>query len=181
MAFHYFSDPLNFAYLLEDSTPCEFCGSTSHRLDGKHLYGGEAITAVCFDCLDGGKLIDRDVSTNSVDLKQVCNAVGDELAYNLAGRILYRTPNLPTWQDTHWPFVEGDFATFIKIASKVDFIDQYHFNDTILTDGILEPDPDWQWEMLPDHPVTTLKEGQYDVSIYLFRRKDRLLTIWDAN
>ena len=88
---------------------------------------------------------------------------------------------LPTWQDCFWPFVDGDFATFIKIASKPDFTDQQHFVNSILTDDAGDTDAEWLWEMLPDHPVSTIKEGQYDISVYLFRRADRMVTIWDAN
>ena len=55
------------------------------------------------------------------------------------------------------------------------------FADTILADGIAELDPNWQWDMRPNHAVTNLQEGQYDISIYLFRRADRLVTILDAN
>ena len=181
LAFPYFTDPVNFAYLRDDDAPCAFCGSTSHRLDGDHLYGVDEIDAACFDCVERGALIERDISTNSVNLKLVRDTIGADAAESLTNTILYCTPKLPSWQDTYWPFVDGDFATFVKIASKTDFADQSHFADTILPDGISEPDPDWQWEMLPDHPINNLKDGQYDVSIYLFRRADRLVTIWDAN
>ncbi len=181
MAFRYFTDPENFAYLRDDSTPCEFCGSTSHRLDGGHLYGVDDVDAVCFGCVQRGALIERDISTNSVNLDEVRNALGDDAAESLSNTIMYCTPKLPSWQDTFWPFVDGDFATFVKIASKIDFVDQKQFTDSILPDGISEPDPDWQWDMLPDHPIRNIKEGQYDMSIYLFRRAERLVTIWDAN
>lgn len=177
MAFRYFADPLNFAYLRDDAVPCEFCGSTEHRLDGDHFYGVDQIPAVCFACVERGALIDRDIPTNNVNLTQANNALGADMT----NQILYCTPSLPTWQDTAWPFVDGDFATFLKIASKIDFTDQSHFANTIFTDGIADPDPEWQWEILPDHPVTNLKDGQYDISIYLFRRADRLVTLLDAN
>ena len=181
MAFRYFADPLNFAYLRDDATPCDFCGSTEHRLDGDHFYGVGKIAAACFSCVERGAPIERDISTNNVNLTQANNALGTAAADPITNQIIYCTPSLPTWQDTDWPFVDGDFATFLKIASKTDFSDQSHFADTILPDDIAEPDPEWQWDMLPDHPVTNLKEGQYDISIYLFRRADRLVTILDAN
>jgi uncharacterized protein CbrC (UPF0167 family) len=181
IAFHYFTDPVNFAYLRDDDSPCEYCGSTSPRLDGGNLSGTSEIDAVCFSCVERGALIQQDMSTNSVNLEEVRKAIGAEAGEELTNTIIYRTPKLPTWQDTFWPFVDGDFPVFLKLASKGDFADQQQFTDSILPDGISEPDPAWQWDMLPDHPIKNLKDGQYDISIYLFRRNDRLLTIWDAN
>ena len=157
--FRYFVDPEHFAYLRSDETPCVYCGATSHRLDGDNLYGADAIDAVCFSCVERGLLIDRDISTNSVNLEQLRDAVGAETANTMSNIIVYQTPSLPTWQDSCWPFVDGDFATFLKIASKTDFVDYSHFTDSILPDNVTESDPEWQWEMLPDHPVRNLKEG----------------------
>ena len=181
MAFQYFADPVNFSYLRDDDSPCAYCGATSSRLDGGNLYGTCDIDAVCLSCVERGTLIEHDISTNSVNLEEVRKAIGAEAAEELTNTIMYRTPKLPTWQDTFWPFVDGDFPVFLKIASKTDFDDQAQFTESILPDGISEPDPEWQWEMLPDHPIKNLKDAQYDISFYLFRRQDRLHTIWDAN
>lgn len=181
MTFPYFSDPENFAYVRNDSAPCAFCSSTANRLDGGLLYGDVDLDAVCFDCVRRGALIERDISTNSVNLDEVREALGDDAAETLTNIIVYCTPKLPSWQDTFWPFVDGDFATFVKIASKIDFADKHQFAESIIPDGISEPDPVWQWEMLPDHAITNIKEGQYDITTYLFRRDDRILTIWDAS
>lgn len=151
------------------------------RLDGDSLYGTSQIEAVCFKCVERGALIEDDISTNSVNIDPVREALGKDKAEEFTNTIIYRTPKLPTWQDTYWPFVDGDFAIFLKIASKTDFVDQNQFADSILPHGDSESDPEWQWHMLPDHPINNLKDGQYDISVYLFRRNDRLLTIWDAN
>jgi len=181
MAFQYFADPENFAFLRDDDSPCAYCGSTGLRLDGGNLYGTSQIEAVCFACIERGALIEDDISTNSVNINQVREALGRDTAEELTNTIIYRTPKLPTWQDAFWPFVDGDFAVFLKIASKTDFVDQTQFAESILPDGVSVPNPEWQWQMLPDHPINNLKDGQYDNSVYLFRRNDRLLTIWDAN
>ena len=180
--FPYFADPVNFAYLRDDNAPCHFCGATSHRLNGDNLYGTEAIDAVCFGCVEKGALIDLDISTNDVDVDVVRAAIDDNAAVeSLTNTIIYRTPGLPTWQDCWWPFLDGDFATFLKIAAKPDFTNQRQFVDSVLADDSADTDPEWLWTMLPDHPVSTIKEGQYDISVYLFRRDNRMVTIWDAN
>ena len=137
--------------------------------------------AVCFACVHSGRLVDQDISTNSIRRDSLVEAVGVDEADRLANVILYMTPSLPTWQETYWPFVDGDFATFLKIASKHDFDGIADFATTILPDDTGDPDIDWQWDVLPDHPVTNMREGQYDISVYLFRRHDRLYTLWDAN
>ena len=182
MAFPYFNDPVNFAYLRDDDSPCHFCGAVSHRLNGDNLYGTESIDAVCFACVEKGALVDLDISTNDVNLGLVGTTLGDSDAVeSLTNTIIYRTPSLPTWQDSSWPFVDGEFPVFLKIASKPDFTDQQQFVASILADDSDDTDPDWLWSMLPDHPVNSLKEGQYDLSVYLFRTKQRFVTFWDAN
>ncbi|XZE21399.1 CbrC family protein [Pirellulaceae bacterium SH449] len=180
--FRYFQDPLNFSYVRDDNAPCHFCGSTESRLDGSHCRGEASIDAVCFACLRNGKLIDHDLTTNDVDLKRIGASIPDsEERENLTNQIIYCTPPLPTWQDTWWPFVDGDFCTFLKIASKRDFQNQNEFIATVYDEYKEMNDPDELWSFLPDREIRNLSDGQYNVSVYLFQRGNRLVTTWDAN
>lgn len=180
--FRYFQDPLNFSYVREDNAPCHFCGSTESRIDGSHCRGEASIDAVCFDCLRNGKLIDLDLSFNDVDLKRIDACIPDvEKREDITNQIIYCTPPLPTWQDTLWPFVDGDFCTFLKIASKRDFKGQIEFSATVHDEYKELNDPDELWSFLPDREIRNLSEGQYNVSVYLFQRGNRLVTTWDAN
>jgi hypothetical protein len=42
-------------------------------------------------------------------------------------------------------------------------------------------DPEGLWDMLADHKIENMKQGQYDVSFYLFEFEGDKLTTWDAN
>ncbi len=180
--FRYFRDPVNFSYVREDNAPCHFCGSTESRIDGSHCRGEASIDSVCFECLRDGKLIDLDLSLNDVDLKRIGACIPDvEEREDLTNQIIYCTPPLPTWQDTWWPFVDGDFCTFLKIASKRDFKGQNEFIATVHDEYKELNDPEELWSFLPNREIRNLSEGQYNVSVYLFQRGNRLVTIWDAN
>jgi uncharacterized protein CbrC (UPF0167 family) len=180
--FRYFQDPLNFAYIREDNAPCHFCGSTESRIDGSHCRGETSIDSVCFNCLRDGKLIDLDLTTNDLDFSRLNSYIlNEEERDELSNQIVYCTPPLPTWQDTWWPFVDGDFCKFIKIASKMDFRNQDEFIDTLYDEYKGTNDPDELWSFLPDKEIRNLSDGQYDVTVYLFHRDKRRVTTWDAS
>jgi len=92
---------------------------------------------------------------------------------------VYRTPSLPTWQDSFWPIKNGRPYRFLKIASKRDYASKAEFIDSLHDCDI--DDLDRLWDILPDHAIRNMKEGQYDVSFYLFDFEADRLTVWDAN
>ena len=180
--FRYFQDPLNFAYLRDDKSPCHFCGSIESRIDGSHCRGEATIDAICFRCLRDGRLINLDLTFNDVDLNRVDSSIADSDEFDrITNLIMYCTPPLPTWQDIWWPFSDGDFCTFLKIASKRDFRDQKEFIESVHDEYKDMNDPDELWSFLPEREIRNLSDGQYNVSVYLFQRGNRLITTWDAN
>ena len=66
---------------------------------------------------------------------------------------------------------------FIRIASKLDYAGSEEFVASLFD---CERDSEL-WRILPDCKITNMKEGQYDVSFYLFELNGDKLTIWDAN
>ena len=174
MHFEYFADPEAFTFLTDEPVDCHFCATRAFCIDGGHLHGIEQIDAVCLDCLAAGRLIDLDISTNQIAPNQI---QPDSEREEVSNEITYRTPLVPTWQDFFWPVKNGVPFKFIKIASKLDYDSREQFLASLFD---CEPDPDL-WDMLPDHRITNVKEGQYDISFYLFEHSGDKLTIWDAN
>ena len=154
---------------MDEKSICHFCKEEKTCLDGGNLFGFEEIEAVCFECVKNGKLMDLDISCNDID--------SSTLSPEVVNEIVYCTPSLPTWQDCSWPVKNGTPGTFIKIASKLDYDSKEQFVNSLYD---CEKDPDL-WEMLPGIKITNMKEGQYDISFYLFEVNGEKLTIWDAN
>ena len=177
MNFHYFDNPRSFSYMAEQGASCHFCSSTSDCLDAEMFFGVEEISAICFSCMQSGKLIDLDISTNDIRSEDLNTLKGD--ADKVSNDLIYCTPGLPTWQDHFWPVVDGKPAKFIKISSKPDYKDKKEFIESLY--GCLESDTDWLWSILPDHKVTNLKNGQFSISFYLFDIDGSKLTLIDAN
>jgi uncharacterized protein CbrC (UPF0167 family) len=176
MNFRYFDNPSAFAYMAEKGQSCHFCGAADNCLDGEHLSGLETINAVCFACMQAGRLIDLDVSANEINASDLDPKIGD--VDQITNEITYCTPSVPTWQDSFWPIKNGRPYRFVKIASRVDYESKEQFLGSILENA---DDPEWLWDMLPDHKITNIKEGQYDISFYLFEFEGDKLTTWDAN
>jgi len=174
MRFEYFADPDAFTFLTDAPVDCHFCSATLLCIDGGHLHGIEQIEAVCLNCLGAGRLINLEISTNQIDSNLISQGSDREAISN---EITYCTPLAPTWQDFYWPVKNGIPYRFIKIASKFDYDSKEQFVRSLFD---CEQDPDL-WEMLPDHKIANIKEGQYDVSFYLFEDLGDKLTIWDAN
>lgn len=42
-------------------------------------------------------------------------------------------------------------------------------------------DFDWLWDVLPEKKIINHKEGNYDVSVYLFTSNGKKYCTWDAN
>ena len=172
MKFAYFDDPRSYAFLAEEGVKCEFCSTSEDCLDGGNLFGSEDIEAVCFKCMQEGKLIELDIYANDIFEDQIS---GDK--ESISNTITYMTPSIPAWQDISWPVKNGVPYKFIKIASKQDYQDKAEFVTSLFD---CDQDPDL-WDMLPDHKISNMKEGQYDLSFYLFENDGDKLTLWDAN
>lgn len=143
--------------------------------------GEEEIDCICDSCLASGALIDMDICANDIDFETVEEAITDEDEFDrLTNEIIYQSPKLPTWQDCYSPFADGDFATFIKIASKLDFGNNFEtFKASLVEDSSHAKD---LWANMPDHKITSLATGNYDQSVYLFRScKGKLISLWDCN
>ncbi|MEO0795595.1 MAG: CbrC family protein [Verrucomicrobiota bacterium] len=182
--FTYFADPKNFAYMHEGTPKCNFCGQEKECLDGDHFFGEEKIEAICFKCMKEGMLEELDISGNDCYVGALSGT--EEENKRTSREITYCTPKLPTWQDAEWPIKNGKAYKFLKIASKTDYIrnDNESEGKAMFIQSLHDnenDDFDWLWSMLPDQPVTNMKEGQYDLSFYLFTLNGELLTIWDCN
>lgn len=177
MTFTYFADPLAFAFMAEPGTECHFCRSTEDCLDGYCLRGVETVEAVCLSCLQDGRLMDLEIAANEIDPTALDPETCDPQA--VAHEIIYRTPPLPTWQDSLWPVKGGRACRFLKIASKQDYVSKDEFRGSLHDSD--NGDAEELWVRLPEHPIHHLKEGQYDISFYLFDDDGAKLTVWDAN
>lgn len=176
MSFTYFENPKAFAYMAESGQICHFCQATDNCLDGAHFFGQEEIDAICFSCMKNGRLIDMDISANEINVSVLNPSLVD--IDKVSNEITYCTPSVPTWQDSFWPIKNGRPYKFVKIASKIDYESKEQFIGSLFENS---NDPEWLWNMLPDHKIENIKEGQYDLSCYLFELEGNKLTIWDAN
>ena len=186
MNYRYFRDPENFSFICDEKGPCSVCGEIGLWFDAQPFYGRPYLDSVCDACLQGGKLIDLGVSTNDVRIDLVEKMFSDKKKLEeLTNEIIYKTPKLPSWQNMSWPFVENDFCIFEKIASKIDFIIDGVPNKNLFISSFSEYDTehsdlDWLWEILPEHPINNLKDGNYDMTIYLFSINTKPFCTWDA-
>jgi len=180
--FPYFADPLHFAHLADPGTPCDLCGDIGAVFDAQGFYGTQPLHAICSACLKGGRLADVGASTNEVAMAELVRLLGsEERAHELRVEIECRTPALPTWQDRRWPLVGGEFPRFIKIASRPDCIDPEDLLASIPEEFRFGHDAQGLWDMLPEAPITSIADGNYDTSFYLFSSSKGKLCTWDSN
>jgi uncharacterized protein CbrC (UPF0167 family) len=170
VVFKYFRDPENFAFKIDSESTCSICDKSGIWLDAEGYSGINEIKCICDECLSVGKLLPLEISANQVDIE---SKNSDE--------IIYRTPALPSWQDQVWPYLDGDYCVFEKLASKLDFLDKNQFKQSFSDIDQKTSDLDWLWDMVPDTIVSNLEDGNYDVSVYLFSRNDKKHCTWDAN
>ena len=169
--FRYFRDPENFSFRTDESKSCSICGREGVWLDGGGFYGSADIECICDSCLAEGKLKELDIETNEAF----------EGTDEQKEEIIFKTPALPTWQDRCWPFLDGDYCIFEKIASKPDFADKEDFKASFPEEERKISDLDGVWDMLPTKAITSIKDGNYDVSVYLFTRNGKKHCTWDAS
>ena len=170
MEFEYFRYPEKFAFLTDEPMPCSVCHDRTICFDAGGYPGVNDIECVCAECLKTGKLIDLEIEPNMIFND------GSEAANTIA----YRTPALPTWQDTAWPTIDGQPPIFECIASKQDFVDKQEFLDCFVENTQKKEDVAWLWDCLPDKKLNSYKEGG-DISVYLFSLGNKKYWVWDSN
>ena len=129
------------------------------------------MNCICSDCLSLGALEELEICTNE--------AIGGVPAET--DIIQYRTPSLPTWQDTTWPCIDGIYCKFERMAAKSDFKDITEFGESLFPldrDGV---DIEWLWEAMPLKRIKNHLDGNFNTSVYLFTNKDKKHCIWDSN
>ena len=170
MSFKYFRDPDNFSFKMDSKAKCAICDRVGLWFDGDMYCGENEIECICDSCLSEGKLIPLDISTNMTESED-----------GNANQISYCTPCLPCWQDQFWPFVDGDYCIFEKVASQKDFTDKHDFEHSFSKSEKEHTDLDWLWNMMPETAVQNLKDGAFDVCVYIFTRKGKKFCTWDCN
>lgn len=171
MKYRYFRDPDNFAYKTDQPEACSVCGEVGIWFDAGGFYGVDEIECICDSCLSSGKLKELEIETNEA-------FHGTE---EKKDEIVYRTPALPTWQDRIWPYVNGQYCVFEKIASKADFEDEEDFIGSFSEKDRENTDLKWIWSILPVKRISNYREGNFDVSVYLFTYDGKKYCTWDAN
>ncbi len=176
VVFKYFQDYINFAYMKDEVSVCSICSKTGQMFDANMFVGSEDIECICSECLKSGELIKLNICTNDIDSSDLDQSISD-----LSNEICYQTPALPTWQDMMWPFVDGDYCVFEKLASKLDFVNKEEFINSFSEEDKQNSNLDDLWGDLPDKKITNLKNGNYNMSVYLFTSKGKKICKWDAN
>jgi len=171
MKFKYFRDPENVAFRADDNSKCSICGAVGLWFDAGGFYGGNEIDCICDNCLADGKLKELEIETNEAF----------EGSVEEQETIIYRTPALPTWQDRVWPFINGQYCVFERMASKADFVDKDEFKGSFSDFEKENSDMDWLWEMLSEKRIANHKDGNFNVSVYLFTCNGKKYCTWDAS
>jgi len=170
MEFEYFRYPEKFTYIIDSPEPCSICGTVGLCFDSGGYSGVNNIDCICANCLQSGELIDLEIEPN----------MNFDDGSEAAKTITYKTPSLPTWQDTAWPMIDGEFPIFERIASVEDFKDKEEFLNTFVESDQTKEEVEWLWERLPRKQLNHYNEAG-NISIYLFSLKDKKYWVWDAN
>tara|TARA_Y100000589_G_scaffold304380_1_gene317489 strand:+ start:72 stop:275 length:204 start_codon:yes stop_codon:yes gene_type:complete len=67
------------------------------------------------------------------------------------------------------------------MASKADFVDKDEFKGSFSDFEKENSDMDWLWEMLPEKRIANHKDGNFNVSVYLFTCNGKKYCTWDAS
>ena len=170
MKFEYFKHPEKFAFFVEEPTGCSVCGTVDLCFDAGGYSGVNTIDCICYECLKSGKLLELDIEAN----------INFDAGTEAANTISYKTPSFPTWQDTPWPMIEGEYPVFECIASVEDFKDKAEFMDSFIETDQTKAEIEWLWDCLPKKKLHSYKDGG-DISVYLFSLNAEKYWVWDAN
>lgn len=122
MEFEYFRHPDKFAFKVDKPTPCSISGEVAICFDAGGYPGINDIDCICSKCLKTDALIEFEIESN----------MNFDDGSEAAKTITYKTPDLPTWQDTVWPMIECKFPVFECITSLEDFADEEEFSDSFV-------------------------------------------------
>jgi uncharacterized protein CbrC (UPF0167 family) len=203
MDFTYFENPLKFSPLKEGLTLCDTCAQEKICFDTELFYGEDSVTAICPECLAGGKLMDRDIFTCQGDIEELQRQLKDlhptwsnkDLEDDAAKKtsVLEKTtPHLVTWQDWEWPCADGDYCKFIGYGSKAlyaslapDTDGEQLFKNSFYDSMEEEEDIESFWEnILPEEEINDYEESaDFDTLFYVFKslHSDTIVTVWDAS
>ncbi|MFT3910788.1 MAG: CbrC family protein [Ferruginibacter sp.] len=203
MQFKYFEQPELFSSYIDETSDCDFCNSNTKCFDASTFIGEDSIKAICGDCLAGGKLHDKDISTCNGDittLKQQLKKLNaelssqqiDQLAIEKTNELEKTTPPLISWQDWDWPAAGGDYCIFIgygsvplytKLAGKAD---PMKFFARSLYEKLDDPDEaEMLWdESMPEKEIKNYEESsECSTLFYVFKslHTNKIVTIWDED
>jgi uncharacterized protein CbrC (UPF0167 family) len=170
MEFEFFKEPEKFAFKVDEPKSCSICGKVELCFDAGGYSGINEIDCICSTCLKAGALIGLEIEPN----------MNYDDGSEAAKTITYKTPALPTWQDTGWPVVEGKFPVFECIASAEDFRDKDEFLESFIEEDQTKDEIEWLWDHLPQKKLNHYSESG-DISVYLFSLEGNKYWIWDAN
>jgi len=158
--FRYFAEPHGpSSTWTEAARACDLCGEVRAGYEGPY-YAADEIDFVCEPCLAGGRLAERDATTN-----EGAPSVADSAR---RGELEQRTPNLVTWQDWWWPAHCGDFCRFEREAGQKELVEVAPDGDgpAFLAAHLDPDDAPLEWDLVP--PSLAGDEG-FEVGVYLFR------------
>ncbi len=171
MTFKYFRDPDNFAFKMDKPSECILCNNVGLWFDTGGYYGINEIECICDECLIKGKLKELEIEANEAFEG---NTEDKET-------IIYKTPALPTWQSREWPFINGEYCVFERIASKEDFDGKEDFQSSFTESDRESSDLDLLWSGLQKTQITNHREENFNASVYLFTSNGKKHCIWDSN
>ncbi len=201
MDFKYFLHPDKFAIWLASPTRCDFCEAEKRCFDGKAFQGSEPFNAICEDCLQAGKLNDRDAYADEGDIVELQRQLQERKPEKSAKAVLQKageitdvlertTPPIFTHQNWFWPCAGSDYCAFLgygskslynRLAPEGDGLDFFLNTLYYTVEDLSDVDELWE-ESLPDLPVATLAAAKaLDTLFYVFvsQNKDKIVTIWD--
>ena len=109
--YKYFRDVLKNGYFTE--TPCQFCGSSEHCLEGSFFDRDDNLVSICLNCFDKRKV--------SVDIP---GYIADRVVKKQNEKVteLSFCPPVPWIQNNDWPVCCDDYMTYIGEWEREDFI-----------------------------------------------------------
>lgn len=189
--FRHFRDPhgsRNSSWRPEPST-CGLCERERPGYTGP-FYGLEKVELVCEECLAGGRLGERGLTTNEAHVDAVreqlrARGIDDAaLVEKRRAEVEERTPGVETWQDFLWPAHCGDFCRFEQEVGQAELTALAEDGDGarfFRTHVYHAEDADLDWDVMP--PAAPAAGEAYSIGIYLFRcaECDRPVLLWDAD
>jgi uncharacterized protein CbrC (UPF0167 family) len=144
--------------------------------------GRELVDLVCESCLAGGRLAERGLTANELDIGRLRTQLGDTDAIEaMRAEVEERTPPLTTWQDWWWPvhcaapcrFEQEVGRAELEALARGDDIDAF------LEEHAYDDAPPWDAVA----PAAPQRGEAYTLAVYLFRCTvcDRPVLVWDAD